>query len=151
MHGWSTRFVWNSVTSTFSFPSRRRDAVNDGICAVQVDVRCALDVQISTPSIVRSPCCPSSHSASRAVDVHIFSAQTVVQSFVVSALASVCESKERARDCTAYSSAIAVGICRQARTLKLSFDFFSWSTDHRSKSRHPRPEPVLHTSTAVLG
>jgi len=29
MRGYGTRFVWNSVTSTFSAPSKRSDAVSD--------------------------------------------------------------------------------------------------------------------------
>ena len=91
--------------------------------------------------IVRSP---ADHHHSGRSTVHIITVQTVVQSFVVRQRIGV-------RMPMLYSSAIAVAICRQARTLKLSFDFSSWSREQRSKSRHPRPEPVLHTSMAVLG
>merc|ERR1719421_1736301 len=50
MRGYGTRFVWNSVTSTLSAPSKRSDAVGDE--TVQVRVRRALNVERATADVV---------------------------------------------------------------------------------------------------
>merc|ERR1719198_288885 len=50
MRGYGTRFVWNSVMSTLSAPSKRSDAVGDE--AVEVRVRRALDVEVAAADVV---------------------------------------------------------------------------------------------------
>merc|ERR1719198_2448182 len=50
MRGYGTRFVWNSVMSTLSAPSKRSDAVGEE--AVEVRVRRALDVEVAAADVV---------------------------------------------------------------------------------------------------
>merc|ERR1719238_1670160 len=50
MRGYGTRFVWNSVMSTLSAPSKRSDALREE--AVEVRVRRALDVEVAAAHVV---------------------------------------------------------------------------------------------------
>jgi hypothetical protein len=55
MHGYGTRFVWNSVTSAFRAPSKRRGCSEGGDLrdeAAQVGVRGTLNVEIAMADVV---------------------------------------------------------------------------------------------------
>merc|ERR1719174_2693443 len=97
-----TRFVWNSVMSTLSAPSKRKEAVNEEI--------------ICAKSLFKFVYVGRSMSRLRRQMSYKASLSYIM-------VTSVCSSKECTQSTVLYGSTTAVATCGQAHTMKLNFDF----------------------------
>merc|ERR1712054_412566 len=102
MRGYGTKFVWNSVMSTFSAPSKRRDAVSD-------EMHCATN-RLRFVYVGRS--------ISRLRRQISYSAS--LSTWLVT---SVCSRSECTQSTVLYGSTHAEEICGHDQTVKEIFDF----------------------------